>query len=196
MKRLFLILAAICLLVSLSAGAQEIIKGGVELDWPLLNQEERDKTIKYYRDTLFKDVEYKIEKEQFKSKKKDPNIRENRNALKYDQKKLSDREIAGFYFLDKILYAYGVKYYADKYHIYYYNAAGGLEFVDILDRPHHVYPHIAYQYRKNGKLIGAFYYISEYDQYAFDQKGKFKGRWYGERFYDKKAKIIMTRRLP
>ena len=199
MAKLTKYLICYCFLIftlSFPVYSQNTLEGGVELDWPLLNQEAREKTINYYRDILFKDVTYKVDKEQVKSQKKDFNVWENREALKKEIRKLSDRELAGFYLLNKLLILYGVKYYEDKYHIYYYNATGGLEYFDILDKPHDEYPHIAYQYRKNGKLVGSSYYISEYDQYIFDEKGKFKGRWYEDRLYDKKAKLIMTRKLP
>lgn len=194
-KYFFILFFSFCAF-SVPVFSQEALQCGVELDWPLLNEEERIKTINSYRDILFKDVKYTVDKEQVKSQKKDTNIIENRNLLKNNIKKLPDRELAGFYLLNKLLIAYGVKYYDDKYHIYYYNMMGGLELFDILDKPHDEYPHIAYQYRKNGKLVGTSYYISEYDQYVYDEKGKFKGRWYKERLYDKKAKIIMTRQLP
>ena len=190
------IYAVLMLVLVCPALAQGVIEGGIQLDWPLVNQEERTKAIEYYRDLLFKDVVYRIDKEKFAEHRKDPNAGDNRFFLKNGIKIQPDRELAGFYLLDKVLYMYGVKYYEDKYNIYYYNAVGGLELYDVLDRPHDVYPRIAYQYRKNGKLAGASYYISEYDQYIFDAKGRFKGRWYGSRLYDKKAKVIMTRELP
>ncbi|HSA07427.1 MAG TPA: hypothetical protein P5556_09635 [Candidatus Gastranaerophilales bacterium] len=193
-KRLICIFTLL-LLISGSAQAKTL-EGGVDLNWPLLNQEEREKTINYYKDLLFKDVKYKIDKETLKPFKKDAKLLENRALLKNNIKKTDDRELAKFYFFNKVFIIYGVKYLEDKFHLYYYNVAGGLEYFDILDKPHDEYPHISYQYNKSGKLAGISYYISEYDQYIFDDKGKFRGRWYYSKLYDKKAKVILTRELP
>lgn len=182
--------------MTVSFSEAKTLKGGVGLNWPLLSQEERAKAINYYRDLLFKDVKQKIDMEKFKPHEKDPNVRINRNALKKDIRNLGERELAGFYLFGKILVIYGVKYMEDKDHIYYYNAMGNLEYVDILNKPHKEYPYAAYKYDDDGEFTEASYYISEYDQYIFDEDGDFKGRWYHEKFYDKKAKIIMSRKLP
>lgn len=179
----------------LVAAADKLV-GGVGLDWTLKNQEEREKTIEYYRDLLFRDVVYEVDKERFKPFKKDPNFRENVAALRKEIRKLPNRQLAGFYLFRKVLVVYGVKYNDDKYHVYYYDALGHLAYYDILDKPHDEFPHIAYQYKGNGKLAGISYYISDYDQYIFDDKKKFKGRWYGEKLYNKQAKVMMTRKLP
>jgi len=172
------------------------LKGEVKLNWPLLSQEERAQTINYYRDLLFHNVEREINMEQFKDHMKDPSVRINRAALKKDLRNLGNRQLAGFYLFGKLLVIYGVKYMDDKYHIYYYDALGNLQYVDILSGPHNEFPHVAYQYNDDGKLKGISYYISEYDQYVFEENGDFKGRWYFEKMYDKKAKVVMTRKLP
>lgn len=186
------------LTTSLPVCSQTLLSGGVELEWPLLNQEEGVKVINNLREKLFEDVTYKLDKKEFKKKYEknwdDPQKAENRYALKKKWKKLGDKTLAGFYLMNKLLYMYGVKYEKDKYNVYYYDALGNLRYVDILDKPHDEYPHISYQYNVKGKLEGVVYNISEYDQYIYNEKGKFKGRWYKEKLYDKKAKIIMTRR--
>jgi len=174
----------------------EVLTGGVELDWSAINQQERECIIKELQDQLFDNVNFKIDTEQFADKKKDNDYKINRYLLKKKYYTMPDKKIAGFYLFNKILFAYGIKYNSDLFHIYYYNAIGRLTFVDILDKPHTDYPHTAYQYDKKGKLIGIVYNISEYDQYVFTPQGEFKSRWYNEKCYDEKAKIIMTRRLP
>ena len=45
----------------------------------------------------------------------------------------------------------------------------------------------------NGNLKASYYFISKYDQYIYDENGKFKGRWYKDKMYDRKAKVILTR---
>lgn len=192
----YFIFISIVLILTTSCSFSKTIKGGVELDWPLLSQKQRAKTINYYRDLLFADVDKKIQMDQFKDHKDDPNVRINRAALKKDIRNLGNRQLAGFYLFGKLLVIYGVKYLDDKKHIYYYDAMGNLKFVDILDRPHDEYPHISYKYDDDGDFEEVSYYISQYDQYVFDEDGDFKGRWYFDKLYDKKAKIIMTRKLP
>ncbi len=194
MSKLFL--AVIVFILALTPVKAKTLTGGVGLDWPLLSQYERTETINYYREKMFKDIPRKIDMSRFEEHEKDINYRINRKALKKDLRKLGDRELAGFYLFGKLLVIYGVKYIDDKDNVYYYNAMGNLEYVDILDKPHDRYPHIAYQYNDNGKFIGASYYLSEYDQYVYDDDGDFKGRWYFEKMYDKKAKVIMKRKLP
>jgi hypothetical protein len=173
-----------------------LITGEVKLDWPLMNQNKREETINFYRNILFKDVKTIIDKEEFKQLRKDPDVLDNRYFLKNKIRNLSDRSIAGFYFLDVIPFAYGIKYKSDKYHIYYYDMLGHIVYFDILDKPYDEFPHKSYQYSKDGKLQAVYYYLSEYDQYAYKANGKFAGRWYYDKLYDKKAKIIMTRKLP
>ncbi len=192
----YFIFTALISILAISISYAKTLKGKVELDWPLLSQQERTKTINHYKDLLFKDIQRKIDMKQFEGGKKDPNVRINRTALKKGLRNLGERELAGFYFLGKILVIYGVKYFEDKYHIYYYDAMGRLKYVDILDKPHDEYPHVSYKYDNNGKFKEVSYYISEYDQYVFDKDGDFKGRWYFEKLYDKKAKVIMSRKLP
>ena len=189
-----LIIIILLLMLSIPAFSEEI-QGGVELDWPLLNQEARDQAINYYRDILFKDIKYKIDKTQFQSRKKDSNFIENETLVKKNLGQQPDRKMVGFYLLNKLLFIYGVQYFSDFYHIYYYNTLGGLEYVDIFNKHIDDYPNISYQYNKKGDLVAVYYNNSEYDQYAYLANGKFKGRWYGDRFYDKKAKIVMTRKL-
>ncbi len=187
---------ALIFILTASFSKAKTLTGEVELDWPLLNQKERNETINYYRNLLFGDIQEKIDIGQITDYKKDPNVRINRRALKEDIRNLGERELAGFYLFGKILVIYGVKYLNDKDNIYYYDALGGLKYIDIIKGNHDKFPYIAYQYNNKGKLVGASYYISEYDQYVFDEDGDFKGRWYFEKLYDKKAKEIMTRKLP
>lgn len=196
-KYFIYIFIALLVLTAPTAAKADTIVGGVELDWPLKNQEEREKAINYYKELLFnREMVYEIPKEQFKPFKKDPHFLENREALKKGELVLPERELGAFYVMKKMLVIYGVKYNNDKYHIYYYDALGRLAYYDVLDKPFDEFPHIAKQYDSSGRLVGVSYYISDYDQYIFDDKQNFKGRWYGEKLYDKRAKSTMTRKLP
>lgn len=190
-------LIALVLILTFSAPAiSEItLSGGVKLDWPLINQQERDKTINYYHNLLFQNVPNTISKDLFADNKKDKDRDVNKSLLKDNMLSLPDRTLAGFYIFDKILYLYAIKYENNKKNIYYYDALGNLIYYDILEKPYDEYPYKAYQYKNNGRLIGVTYYLSEDDQFAFKANGEFYCRWYQDKCYDRKAKMVITRKL-
>lgn len=173
----------------------ETLSGGVTLDWTLVNQQERDKTISYYHDLLFENIQKKIDKNEFSEYKKDKNRDVNRYLIKKNMLSLPDRKLTAFYLYNKILYIYAIRYENNKKNIYYYDAMGTLRYFDKLEKPYDEYPYKAYQYKSNGKLVGVTYYLSEYDQYAFKADGKFYCRWYQDKCYDKKAKLTITRKI-
>ena len=175
--------------------ACEVITGGVSFDWTFKNQEERDKAINYYYNLLFENVQKTIDKTTFADYKKDKDRNLNEYFIKNNILSLQDRKLTGFYIFEKILYCYAIKYENKKKNIYYYDAMGGLRYFDILEKPYNEYPYKAYQYDASGKLKGVTYYIAEDDQYAFKADGKFYCRWYQDKCYDKKAKMVITRKI-
>ncbi len=172
------------------------LEGGVELDWPSLSQNSRDSIIQELRTKLFNNIQPKVDMSPFVERKIDADRDENIVILETKSYKPQDRLVAGFYLFNKILVLYGVKYKSDKYHVYYYDMLGHLTFVDILEKPYDEYPYTSYQYDTKGKLISVIHNISDYDQYVYKANGDFYGRWYNSKCYSKKAKIIMTRKLP
>jgi len=195
-KILFSALLTAFLLAALQLPAVcEVLSGGVSFDWTFKNQEERDKTINHYYNLLFENIQQKTDKEAFVEYKKDKDRDFNEYYLKNNMLSLPDRKLAGFYIFEKILYIYAIKYENNKKNIYYYDAMGNLRYVDILEKPYDEYPYKAYQYNNKGKLIGVAYYVSEDDQYAFKADGKFYCRWYQDKCYDKKAKMVITRKV-
>ena len=173
----------------------EVLTGEVSFDWTFKNQEERDKTINYYYNILFENVQKTIDKTTFADYKKDKDRNLNEYFLKNNMLSLQDRKLTGFYLFKKILYCYAIKYENKKKNIYYYDAMGTLRYFDVLEKPSDEYPYKAYQYDASGKLKGVTYYVSEDDQYAFKADGKFYCRWYQDKCYDKKAKMIITRKI-
>ena len=176
-------------------GFSKVITGGVDLEWTLLNQSERDKTISFYHNMLFENIDKKIDTAQFAENQKDHLWKTNQYLLKENMFSLPDRKLAGFYLFGKLLYAYAIRYENNKKHIYYYDAMGGLRYIDNLEKDYDQYPYKAYQYNNLGKLKGVTYYISEYDQYAFKANGEFYCRWYQDKCYDKRAKMTLTRKI-
>jgi len=173
----------------------EVLTGEVSFDWTFKNQEERDKTINYYYNILFENVQKTIDKTTFADYKKDKDRNLNEYFLKNNMLSLQDRKLTGFYLFKKILYCYAIKYENKKKNIYYYDAMGTLRYFDVLEKPSDEYPYKAYQYDASGKLKGVTYYVSEDDQYAFKADGKFYCRWYQDKCYDKKAKMVITRKI-
>jgi len=190
------IITLLALIFIFSAPAiSETLTGEVSFDWTFKNQEERNKTISYYHNILFENIQQKTDKEAFAEYKKDKEKDLNTYFLRNNLLFLQDRKLAGFYIFEKILYIYALKYENSKKNIYYYDAMGNLRYVDILEKPYDEYPYKAYQYNNKGKLIGVAYYVSEDDQYAFKADGKFYCRWYQDKCYDKKAKMVITRKV-
>ena len=173
----------------------EVLTGEASFDWTFKNQEDRDKAINYYSNLLFENIQKKINPEEFAEYKKDKDRNSNEYFLKNNMLSLQDRKLAGFYIFEKLLYAYAIKYENKKKNIYYYDAMGNLRYVDILEKPYDEFPYKAFQYKSNGKLVGVTYYIAEDDQYAFKANGDFYCRWYQDKCYDKKAKMVITRKI-
>jgi hypothetical protein len=181
--------------LQIPAFAETTLTSQISLDWPLLNQQERDKTISFYQSFLFQNVSKTINKDSFANFKKDKDRDLNRYFLKNNMLSLPDKKLAGFYMFNNIMVIYAIKYENNKKNIYYYDALGNLIYYDILEKPYDQYPYKAYQYNKKGNLVGVSYYISEDDQYAFKADGKFYCRWYQDKCYDKKAKKTIKRKI-
>lgn len=170
---------------------------GISFDWISKTQLQRDENIKQIQNTLFADNTItKYSKNDFKSKYSEF-LKEKDYVNLYDEISQGKKEDAqkyycGFY-VGKLLIAYGIQYKNNLKNIYYYDALGNLRWLDTFSDNYPNFPYLSYQYYRDGRLVAAYYYISEYDQYVFDENKKFKGRWYKENMYNKNAKIIMTR---
>ncbi|MFA7658578.1 MAG: hypothetical protein WCY19_04025 [Candidatus Gastranaerophilaceae bacterium] len=169
----------------------------ITFDWISKTQLQRDENIKEIQSILFGEkTKLKYSRNEFK--KQYENFWKNDNYLKdYDdiskgKKEDADKFYCGFYW-NKLMIAYGIQYKNNLKNIYYYDAMGSLRWVDTFSGNYPNFPYWAYQYYRNGELAAAYYYVSNSDQYIFDEKKKFKGRWYKENMYNKNAKIIMTR---
>lgn len=169
----------------------------VSFDWISKTQLQRDENIKQIQDILFTDSTVtKYKKSEFKEKYS--SFLKNKNYLNdYDEiskgKKEDDKgKYCGFYY-GKLLVVYGIQYKNNPKNKFYYDAMGGLRWVDVFSDNYPNFPCWAYQYYRNGVMAAAYYYVSDYDQYIFDENKKFKGRWYKDKLYNRNAKVIMTR---
>lgn len=170
---------------------------GITFDWITKTQLQRDENIKQIQNMLFSEgFKPNYSKKEFKEKYKD-NWKDKDNFQHYDTVNAGIREDADNYycgfFKNKILIVYGVQHKANMENKYYYDAMGGLRWIDSFSSNYPEFPYWSYQYYRNGKLVAAYYNLSDYDQYIFDANKKFLGRAYKENIYNKNAKVIMTR---
>jgi hypothetical protein len=181
-----------------SANGSKPLEVSITFDWISKTQLQRDENIKSIQSILFNDKNPKIKYSKKEFKAKYANFLKNKNFLNdYDEISKGKREDAdkyycGFY-LGKLLIAYGIQYKKHPENIYYYDSMGSLRWVDVFSKGYPKYPYFSYQYYKNGEMAAAYYYASSYDQYVFSPDKKFRGRWYREKLFNKKAKVIMTR---
>ena len=173
------------------------LKGEVTFDWLSKSQLEINENINEIRNTIFTDdVVRKYSKkdfrQQYKDKLKNPN-----NLMDYEdisQGKTEDAEknYCGFYW-KKYLVAYGIQYKNNPTENLYYDALGRLKWVDKYAGNYPNFPYWSYQYDINGKLVAVYYFVSEEDQYVYLPNGTFQGRWFKDKMYNRKAKVVLTR---
>lgn len=174
-----------------------MLQCGVEFDWISKTQLQRDENIKQIQDILFQNKNFsQYSKKQFKEEYsqywKNPNYINDYEAVSHGKTEDADKYYAAFYYRN-IFVAYGIQYKNNLKNKFYYDAFGGLRWVDVFSPNYPKYPYWSYQYYKNGKLVNAYYYVSADDQYVFDEHKKFVGRWYKYNLYNRNAKIILTR---
>lgn len=197
MKKIFIILALF--FTGMSAFADDIIlKGEAKFDWVDITQVERDANIEYYKGILFdNNVEQTYSKDEFKQKfapfKKDKDYKEHYRLAKMGQTETENANLCAFSSKNDILLVYAIQYKDNPRNVYYYNAYGHLWYVDDISENYPEFPYSSRQYRTNGKLVSAIYFISHDMQYMYEPDGTFKGLWYKEKMYDKNGKQKVTR---
>ena len=178
------------------AQTKKPIEAQATFDWISKSQLNRDENIKIIQDQLPKDTVLKYSKKDFKTKYAD--YLKNKNYMKdYEdiskgKKEDNDKIYCGFY-VGKLLIAYGIQYKKHTENVYYYDAMGNLRWVDVFSSNYPKFPYCAFQYYRNGELIAIYYYASRDDQYVFAPDKSFSGRWFKDKLYSRKAKVIMTR---
>lgn len=197
MKR-FLVIFAI-LVFGLSACADDVtLNGNAVFEWVDMTQVQRDSQIELYREKLFgDDAVVKYSKKDFKEKfapfKKDKDHKEHYRLTKMGQKETEDANLCAFFYKNEILIVYAIQYKDNPRNVYYYNAYGSLQYVDDISKEYPNFPYNSKQYRKNGKLVSAIYFVSPEIQYMYNPDGSFKGLWYKEKMYDSKGKQVVER---
>ncbi len=200
MKKLFLIIAIVLLNFSGLAIANETepLKAGVEFNWVNMLQFQRDEAIEHYKQEIFANDDVKsIKKKEFRNTYKDflkdTEQKKHYRIISYGATETKEANLCGFFINDDILYSYAIQYKNNPKFVYYYSAFGKLIYVDISSDQYPNFPYYSRQYRANGKLSGAIYFVSKDLQYVYEPDGKFKGVWYKDKMFDRNAKQILTR---
>lgn len=174
-----------------------VLKGNLVFDWLDISQIERDAVIEKYRNELFSDdlvLKYKKKefREEYKSYLKDSDYKRHYFLVSNGVKETDKENLCGFY-RKSLLISYAVQYKNDLRTVYYYDALGNLRYIDKFSENYPNYPYMSKQYRANGKLVSAIYFMSHDMQYMYESDKEFKGAWYKDKMYDRHAKQVLTR---
>lgn len=197
MRKILVILMTLFLGVSVYA-SDVTLNGSAVFDWVDISQVQRDSQIEMYKNKLFGDestsVYSKAEfKDKFESYRKDKDYKEHYRLTKMGQTETEEVNLCAFYYKNEILIVYATQYKKNPRNVYYYNAFGGLQYVDDISEEYPNFPYRSKQYRRNGKLISAIYFISPEMQYMYNPDGSFKGLWYKEKMYDSNGRQVVER---
>ncbi len=142
----------------------------------------------------FEGLDLKIDKKQLNSYLYDENNKENRNALKTNQK-IAGREIMSFNSAKGLVRGYAITYESNPQYTYYYSTSGYLVCVDIDNQINtSEFPFTVGKYNPiTGNLISVGFYVSETEQYVYSKNGKLKAHWIGKTAYNEKGKPIAHR---
>ncbi len=174
-----------------------VLTGNLVFDWLDISQIQRDEVIEKYKSELFgEDTIYKYDKKGFKEEYKDflkDNDYKRHYMLVSNNVTETDTEnLCGFY-RKKLLISYAIQYKNDLRTVYYYDALGKLRYVDKFSENYPNFTYMSKQYRANGTLVSAIYFMSHDMQYMYNSDKSFKGAWYKDKMYDSRAKQILTR---
>lgn len=175
-----------------------VLTGELVFDWLDISQVKRDEAIDYYRSLLFdENTVYKYKRkafrEQYKDHLKDPKFKEHYMLVKNGVKETDTENLCGFYYKDNLLISYAIQYKDDLKTVYYYDAYGHLRYIDKFSDNYPNFPYMSKQYRANGSLVSAIYFMSHDMQYMYESDKEFKGAWYKDKMYDRHAKQVLTR---
>lgn len=203
----FILLSAIILVGNISvcqgiSSAEQnekpvVLTANIEFDWLDISQIERDVAIEKYKSELFgEDTVYKYNKKDFRAEHKDflkdSDFKRHYMLVKNNVKETDSENLCGFY-RGKTLIIYAVQYKNDLKTVYYYDALGNLRYIDKFSDNYPNFPYMSKQYRANGSLVSAIYFISHDMQYMYDDDKSFRGLWYKEKMYNRKAKQVLIR---
>lgn len=174
-----------------------ILTGNLVFDWLDITQMDRDLVIEKYKTELFgNDTVYKYNKKEFKTEYKnylkDSDYKRHYMLVKNNVKETDSENLCGFY-RKNLLISYAVQYKNNLRTVYYYDALGNLRYIDKFSENYPNFPYMSKQYRANGTLVSAIYFMSHDMQYMYNNDATFQGAWYKDKMYNRHAKQVLTR---
>lgn len=191
--KLLKIFTLLILFLNTNCAFGEKLTGGVDFDWVEISQRERNTLVEeHLKDVLVQNPEIEFDKGKTTNKVKDPNCFKTYGQIKAGIEEDENKIMVAFFFHD-IFISYGIIEKTNLRNAYYYDVMGNLKYVDFMEKDYGNYPYVTNQYDKNGKLIARVYNVSKYDQFMYAPDGRFLGRWYQDKQYNKKGKVVSTR---
>ena len=174
-----------------------VLTGNLIFDWLDITQVDRDLAIEKYRTELFGgDTVYKFKKKEFRNEYKDflkdIDYKRHYMLVKNNVKETDNENLCGFY-KGNLLISYAIQYKNDLRSVYYYDALGNLRYVDKFSDNYPNFPYMSKQYKANGELVSAIYFMSHDMQYMYNNDTSFQGAWYKDKMYNRHAKQVLTR---
>lgn len=174
-----------------------VLTGNLIFDWLDITQVDRDLAIEKYRTELFGgDTVYKFKKKEFRNEYKDflkdVDYKRHYMLVKNNVKETDNENLCGFY-KGNLLISYAIQYKNDLRSVYYYDALGNLRYVDKFSDNYPNFPYMSKQYKSNGELVSAIYFMSHDMQYMYNNDATFQGAWYKDKMYNRHAKQVLTR---
>lgn len=173
------------------------LTGEASFDWLDMSQIERDTIIENYKKIIFgDDTIFKYKKKEFRAQYKDF-LKDGNNKTHYIEAsngiiETKDYKLGGF-FSGRVLISYAIQYKSNPKTAYYYDAFGHLKYVDVISDNYPNFPYWSKQYKSNGEMISAIYFVSHDMQYMYEPDGKFQGVWFKDKRYTRNAKQDLTR---
>lgn len=177
--------------------APVVLTGNLVFDWLDISQVDRDSVIEKYKSELFGvDTIYKFNKKEFRAEYKnflkDADYKRHYMLVRSNVKETDSENLCGFY-KGNLLISYAIQYKNDLRSVYYYDALGNLRYVDKFSENYPNFPYMSKQYKANGELVSAIYFMSHDMQYMYNHNAEFQGAWYKNKMYDRHAKQVLTR---
>ena len=174
-----------------------VLTGNLIFDWLDITQVDRDLAIEKYKTELFGgDTVYKFKKKEFRNEYKDflkdADYKRHYMLVKNNVKETDNENLCGFY-KGNLLISYAIQYKNDLRSVYYYDALGNLRYVDKFSDNYPNFPYMSKQYKSNGELVSAIYFMSHDMQYMYNNDATFQGAWYKDKMYNRHAKQVLTR---
>lgn len=178
---------------------QQTLQAEVNFDWFDISLAQREENINHFQTLLFENNQSPIyfTKDEFKQKfadyKKDRSYKLHYMLTNEGVTEDEDAQYCAFFYKNKTLVMYAIKYKNNPKNAFYYTAFGKLYYADVMSDEYPNFPYTSMQYDRKGQLKSAIYFVSKDIQYMYGPDKQFQGIWYKDKMYDKNGKQLLTR---